>query len=35
MVHYKTPKLVLDGRGSFMGMEKSYFIVKDKHRNAE
>jgi CRISPR-associated protein Cas1 len=31
----KTSKLVLDGRGSFLGMEKGCFIVKDKRGDIE
>jgi CRISPR-associated protein Cas1 len=31
----KTAKLVLDGRGSFLGMEKGCFVVKNKHGDVE
>ena len=30
----KTMKLVLDDHGSYLGMEKGCFIVKDKHDNS-
>ena len=35
MVHSKVLKLVLDGHGSFLGMEKGCFIVKDRNDNVE
>lgn len=36
MVHsVKASKLVMDGYGSYLGMEKGCFIVKDKHDNVE
>jgi len=35
MVSSKVLKLVLDNHGSYLGMEKGCFIVKDKHGNAE
>lgn len=31
----KISKLVLDSHGSFLGMEKGYFIVKDKDESVE
>ena len=31
----KTEKMVLDGYGSNLGMEKGCFIVKDKNDNVE
>ena len=31
----KTEKLVLDGNGSYLGMEKGCFIVKDRKDNVE
>ncbi len=31
MTSSKTAKLLLEGRGSFLGMEKGCFVVKDKH----
>lgn len=31
----KVSKLVLDGHGSYLGMEKGCFIVRDKHDNVE
>jgi CRISPR/Cas system-associated endonuclease Cas1 len=35
LVSVKTSKLVLDGLGSFLGMEKGCFIVKDKNGEVE
>jgi len=35
MVKAKASKLVLDDYGSFLGMEKGCFIVKDRHDNVE
>ena len=35
MVRAKVLKLVLDGHGSYLGMEKGYFIVRDKHGSVE
>ena len=35
MVKSKISKLMLDGHGSYLGMEKGCFIVKDKHDNVE
>ncbi len=31
MVRAKVEKIVLDGCGSYLGMEKGCFVVKDKH----
>ena len=31
----KVATLMLDGHGSYLGMEKGCFIVKDKHGNSE
>ena len=31
----KVAKLVLDGRGSYLGMEKGCFTVRDKHGHVE
>ena len=35
MTQAKVLKLVLDDYGSFLGMEKGCFIVKDRHDNVE
>jgi CRISPR/Cas system-associated endonuclease Cas1 len=35
MTQGKVSKLVLDDYGSFLGMEKGCFIVKDRHDNVE
>lgn len=35
MVHSKTLKLSLDGFGSYLGMEKDCFVVKDREGNTE
>ena len=35
MVKAKVLKLELDDYGSYVGMEKGYFIVKDKNENIE
>jgi CRISPR-associated protein Cas1 len=35
MTNVKASKLVLDGRGSFLGMEKGCFIIKDKQGDVE
>ena len=35
MVKAKTQKLVLDGHGSFLGMEKGCFTLRNKNGNAE
>jgi hypothetical protein len=31
----KVAKLMLDGRGSYLGMEKGCFTVRDKHGHTE
>ena len=33
MVHVKTQKLILDSNGSFLGMEKGCFTIKNKNGN--
>lgn len=33
MVHAEVSKLILDGHGSFLGMEKGCFTVKDREGN--
>ena len=35
MVSSKTSKLMLDGHGSFLGMEKGCFVVRDNKGNSE
>ena len=35
MVNSKSSKLLLDGHGSYLGMEKGCFIIRDKDNNVE
>ena len=35
MVKAKVLKLILDDHGSYLGMERGCFIIKDKHGNVE